>query len=102
LTGVKDAHGRLRKARRSGNFTASDIPARFGFSESAGTGAGGAMPPEPAELEPESEEELAALERAMAETPRGAVALAGAAVVLLMICWLAIYLFVFLPRGTVG
>ena len=34
--------------------------------------------------------------------PRGAIAVAGTAVILLMICWLAIYLFVFLPRGTVG
>lgn len=51
-------------------------------------------------LAPEAEQ--AALERALAEVPRGAVALAGAAVLLLMACWLAIYLFVFLPRGSVG
>ena len=44
----------------------------------------------------------AALERALAETPRGALALAGAAMALLLIAWLAIYLFVFLPRGPVS
>ena len=40
--------------------------------------------------------------RALKEAPRGAIAVAGAAVVLLMICWFAIYVFVFLPRGSVG
>lgn len=43
-----------------------------------------------------------ALERAVAQTPKGAFALAGLAVGLLMLCWLAIYVFVFLPRGEVG
>jgi hypothetical protein len=43
-----------------------------------------------------------ALELAMAEVPKGAIAVAGTAVALLMICWFAIYLFVFLPRGSVG
>ena len=47
-------------------------------------------------------DDLAALEDALKEAPRGAIAVAGTAVILLMICWLAIYLFVFLPRGTVG
>ena len=47
-------------------------------------------------------DETAAMKRALQEVPRGAVALAGAAVVLLMICWFAIYVFVFLPRGSVG
>jgi hypothetical protein len=42
------------------------------------------------------------LERAVAQTPRGAFALAGLTVGLLMLCWLGIYLFVFLPRGEVG
>ena len=41
--------------------------------------------------------EEAALERALSETPKGAIAVAGTAVALLMICWFAIYLFVFLP-----
>ena len=43
-----------------------------------------------------------ALEEALKETPRGAFALAGITVALLMAAWLAIYLFVFLPRGSVG
>ena len=46
--------------------------------------------------------ENAALARALAEGPRGAMALAGTAVVLLLLAWLAIYLFAFLPRGTVN
>ena len=46
--------------------------------------------------------EEAALERALGEVPKGAVAVAGTAVLLLLICWFAIYLFVFLPRGSVG
>jgi hypothetical protein len=46
--------------------------------------------------------ELQRLEAAMEETPRGAVVVAGVAVGLLIFCWLLIYIFVFLPRGTVG
>ena len=47
-------------------------------------------------------EELEQLESAMEETPRGAILVSGIAVGLLLICWLAIYVFIFLPRGTVG
>jgi hypothetical protein len=47
-------------------------------------------------------EELASLEKAMGEGPRGAVAVSAIAVTLLILSWLAIYFFVFLPRGTVG
>ncbi len=54
---------------------------------------------DPERLEPGDED---ALELAMSEVPRGAIAVAGTAVALLMICWFAIYLFVFLPRGSVG
>jgi hypothetical protein len=43
-----------------------------------------------------------ALQAALRETPRGAFALAGLTVGLLMLAWFAIYLFVFLPRGSVG
>jgi len=43
-----------------------------------------------------------ALEAALKETPRGAFALAGLTVGLLMAAWLAMYLLVFLPRGSVG
>ena len=50
----------------------------------------------------ERESEEAALARAMEETPRGTVALAGTIVALMMLCWFAIYIFVFLPRGSVG
>lgn len=44
----------------------------------------------------------AKLEAALEETPKGAFALAGVAVGSLMLAWLAMYLFVFLPRGSVG
>lgn len=47
-------------------------------------------------------EELERLEAAMSDAPRGAVAVSAVAVGLLILCWLAIYLLVFLPRGTVG
>lgn len=43
-----------------------------------------------------------ALELALREVPKGAFALSGLTVGLLMLAWLAIYLFVFLPRGMVG
>lgn len=51
---------------------------------------------------PDGAPDDAALEAALAETPRGALALSGLTVGLLMLAWLAIYLFVFLPRGMVG
>jgi hypothetical protein len=44
----------------------------------------------------------AELEAALVETPRGAFALAGLTVGLLVVAWLCIYFFVFLPRGQVG
>jgi hypothetical protein len=44
----------------------------------------------------------AALAEVMRVTPLGAGVLAGSAVALLVIGYLAIYLLVFLPRGTVG
>lgn len=44
----------------------------------------------------------AALAEAMRVVPLGAAVLAGAAVALLVIGYLAIYLLVFLPRGAVG
>lgn len=49
-------------------------------------------------VDPERDE----LEHAIQEVPRGALTLAGIAVGLLMLAWLGIYLFVFLPRGSVG
>ena len=47
-------------------------------------------------------DDAAALERALAVVPRGAVALAGTALGLVMLGWLFVYFFVFLPRGAVG
>lgn len=47
-------------------------------------------------------EELQRLESAMEESPKGAVVVSGISVGLLILCWLLIYIFVFLPRGTVG
>ncbi len=40
-----------------------------------------------------------AVERIVAGGPRGALAIAGAATVIVVAIWLAFYLFVFLPRG---
>lgn len=47
-------------------------------------------------------EELERLEAALDEAPRGALVLSLIAVGLLLIGWLGIYFFVFIPRGTVG
>lgn len=58
--------------------------------------------PVPARSPGEDADETTALNRALEQAPRGAIALAGTAVGLMMLCWLAIYLFVFLPRGSVG
>lgn len=51
------------------------------------------------QLPPETPQDL---ERAMAAVPRGAFALAGATVGLLILAWLFVYIFIFLPRGMVG
>lgn len=40
--------------------------------------------------------------QAIANVPSGAVTLAGAAIVLLLIGWLLLYFLVYLPRGMVG
>ena len=48
------------------------------------------------------DEELKRLDQAAAGGPKGAVIVSGIAVGLLLLCWLIIYAFVFLPRGTVG
>lgn len=58
--------------------------------------------PHPHDAPGSADEENQALERALSEVPRGAVALAGTAVILLMIGWLGLYLLEFLPRGSVG
>jgi len=56
-------------------------------------GSGGAAEPE--ELDAEQL-------RRLAPVPSGAAALAGAAVFLLLLAWVLIYLLVYLPRGMVG
>jgi hypothetical protein len=43
-----------------------------------------------------------ALERVMREVPRGAWALSGLTVGLLLLAWILIYAYVFLPRGMVS
>jgi hypothetical protein len=43
-----------------------------------------------------------ALREALSQTPKGAFALAALTVGLLMLAWLSIYVFVFLPRGSIG
>jgi hypothetical protein len=40
--------------------------------------------------------------QALRSVPSGAIALSGVAVLLLLLAWLAIYLFIYLPRGMVG
>lgn len=42
------------------------------------------------------------LDRVLEDVPKGAMALAGATVLLLLMAWFAMYAFVFLPRGQVG
>jgi hypothetical protein len=49
-----------------------------------------------------SEDSDQALEHVMRVVPLGAAVLAGTVVALLVLGYLAIYLFVFLPRGPVG
>ena len=46
--------------------------------------------------------EDAALERVMREVPRGALALSGLTVGLLLVAWFLMYALVFVPRGMVG
>jgi hypothetical protein len=60
--------------------------------------------PSRANLRDEDAAELddAALEAVMREVPRGALALSGLTVGLLLLAWFLIYALVFLPRGMVG
>jgi hypothetical protein len=53
-------------------------------------------------LEVTDDVDEAALARVMHDVPLGAGVLAGAAVALLVLGYLLIYLLVFIPRGTVG
>lgn len=47
-------------------------------------------------------EELERIEAAMDAVPKGALVVSGIAVALLLAGWFFVYLFIFLPRGTVG
>ena len=60
--------------------------------------------PSAADVPPEAADQVdeAALAQVMRVVPLGAAVLAGAAVALLVIGYLAIYLHVFLPLGAVG
>lgn len=49
-----------------------------------------------------SPEERERLERALSIAPRGAFALAGTTVLLLLVLWFLFYFLVFIPRGVVG
>ena len=51
---------------------------------------------------PSNEVDGEALERVMVDVPRGALALSGLTVGLLLLAWFLMYVFVFLPRGPVG
>ena len=42
------------------------------------------------------------LDAIMVEVPKGALALAGTAVLLLLIGWFFVYFAIFIPRGSVG
>ena len=63
-----------------------------------------ATPHSTAEGPPEGTDHIdeAALAEVMRVTPLGAGVVAGSAIALLVIGYLAMYLLVFLPRGTVG
>ena len=50
---------------------------------------------------PGADDDRARLEAALEEVPRGAVAISGVAVLLLMIGWFFVYILIFLPRGSV-
>ena len=44
----------------------------------------------------------AKLEQVLRTVPKGALMLAGLAVAVLILAWLGVYFFVFLPRGPIG
>jgi hypothetical protein len=57
---------------------------------------------EDVEIPGAGDDDEALLAAALAEVPRGATAVSGVAVLLLMIGWFLVYLLIFLPRGSVG
>ena len=80
------------------NALARRFPPNAAAAKNRGAKSGCVMP----EDDEAARIEAARLEAALKETPRGAFALAGTSVALLILCWLSIYFFVFLPRGQVG
>jgi len=50
----------------------------------------------------DDEIDKAKLAQALAEIPKGSVAVAVTAVAIVMAIWFAFYFFVFLPRGPIG
>ncbi len=57
---------------------------------------------EPSSELPEDVPNDAAVEEALKTVPKGALALAGTAMSLLILAWLFVYFFVFLPRGPIS
>ncbi len=53
-------------------------------------------------LPPESAPDDAALREVLKTVPRGALALAGTAMSILILAWLFVYFFIFLPRGPIS
>lgn len=51
---------------------------------------------------PSDAEELERIDAAASEAPRGAAVISAIAVAALLVGWLILYFFVFIPRGTVG
>jgi hypothetical protein len=47
------------------------------------------------------EDEEHALERIVLEGPKGAIVLAGAGTIVVVLIWIVFYVFVFLPRGVI-
>ena len=60
------------------------------------------MSSSPPQHSPSDDFDEAALERALEAAPRGALALSGVTVGLLLLAWLLMYALVFLPRGMVS
>ncbi len=57
---------------------------------------------QPDEDDNASPDERERLERALSVAPRGAFALAGTTVLLLLVLWFLFYFLIFIPRGVVG
>ena len=89
--------GLLESSRRRVRQTRRSSRARSSLDQDIGQPSAANSP-----LEVADDVDEAALARVMHDVPWGAGVLAGAAVALLVIGYLLIYLLVFIPRGTVG